>query len=73
MAILGKTAKIHPRASPSPGDDVQDEVRYGRSEEEGGSRLQDTKKDRHDQRGDQPREWDADARQWQPSLETVII
>ena len=63
------------RASPSPGEDVQDEVRYGRSEEEGGSRgeLQDAEKDRHDQRGDQPIQWDADAWQWQPSLETVII
>ena len=55
------------------GEDVQDEVRYGRSEEEGGSRLPDAEEDRHDQRSDQPRQWHADARQWQPSLETVII
>ena len=61
------------RASPSPGEDVQDEVRYGRSEEESGSCLPDAEKDRQDQRSDQPRQWDADARQWQPSLETVII
>ena len=60
-------------ASLSPGEDVQDEVRYGRSEEEGGSRLREAEKDRHDQRSDRPRQRDADARQWQPSLETVII
>ena len=63
------------RASPSPGEDVQDEVRYGRSEEEGGSRggLPDAEKDRHDQQSDQPGQWDADAWQWQLSLETVIL
>ena len=60
------------RASPSPGEDVQEEARYGRNEEKGGSRLRDAEKDRHDQRSG-PRQWDADARQWQPSLETVII
>ena len=59
------------RATPSPGEDVQDEVRYGRSEEDG-SRLPDAEKDRQDQRSE-PRQRDADARQWQPSLETVII
>ena len=39
------------RASPSPGEDVQDEVRYGRSEKEGGSRggLPDAEKDRQEQ------------------------
>ena len=41
------------RASPSPGEDVQDEVGYRRSEEESGSRLPDAEKDRHDQRSDQ--------------------
>ena len=63
------------RASAPPGEDVQDKVRYGRSEEKGGSRggLPDAEKDRHSQRSDQPRQWDADAGQWQPSLETVII
>ena len=62
-------------ASAPPGEDVQDEVRYGRSGEKGGSRggLPDAKKDRLNQRSDQPRQWDADAWQWQPSLETVMI
>ena len=63
------------RASAPPGEDVQDEVRDGRSEEKSGSRggFPDAEKDRHGQRSDLPRQWDADAEQWQPSLETVRI
>ena len=63
------------RASAPPGEDIQDGVRYGRSEEKDGSRvgLPDAEKDRQRKRSDQPRQWDADAEQWQPSLETVII
>ena len=62
-------------ASAPSGEDIQGEVRYGRGEEKGGSRggLPDAEKDRHSQPSDQPRQWDADAGQWQPSLEMVII
>ena len=63
------------RASAPPGEDIQNEVRYGRSEEKGGScgGLPDAEKDSHRRQSDQPRQWNADTGQWQPSLETVII